>query len=115
MDTNQLHQVLWNLCENALSHSGGESEVVIRACADSENDRPFLDVADDGIGIDEAISDNLFEPFFTTRSDGTGLGLYIARELCEINQASLNLVRRESAGSCFRITFSHPARQGVGN
>ncbi len=56
------------------------------------------------------VEEQIFEPFFTTRVDGTGLGLYLARELCEGNQASLNLIRSEQ-GTCFRITFSHPSRQ----
>jgi two-component system sensor histidine kinase PilS (NtrC family) len=56
------------------------------------------------------VEEQIFEPFFTTRTDGTGLGLYLARELCEGNQASLNLIRGDE-GSRFRITFSHPSRQ----
>ena len=52
----------------------------------------------------------MFEPFFTTDKGGTGLGLYLARELCEANQAHLSLVEDDRPGCCFRITFAHPGR-----
>ena len=113
IDASQLHQVLWNLCENGLRHAGEPGEVVIRSGVRSGTRRPFLEVEDNGEGVPARIADNLFEPFFTTQSTGTGLGLYIARELCEINQASLNLVGSESGGGCFRVTFSDQRRQGV--
>jgi len=47
----------------------------------------------------------LFEPFFTTDASGTGLGLYIARELCEANGAMIEYKRAIDGGACFRITF----------
>jgi two-component system sensor histidine kinase PilS (NtrC family) len=74
--------------------------------------RPFLDVEDNGEGIAPDELDRVFEPFFTTRDQGTGLGLYIARELCEGNQARLSL--EDASGGCrFRITFQDPRRRGT--
>jgi two-component system sensor histidine kinase PilS (NtrC family) len=61
-----------------------------------------LDVIDDGPGVDPAIQPQLFEPFFTTESRGTGLGLYIAREVCEANSATLDYVE-VAPGGHFRI------------
>ena len=54
----------------------------------------------------------MFEPFFTAKEvgKGTGLGLYISRELCQSNQARLDYKPREGGGSCFRITFAHPRK-----
>ena len=52
-----------------------------------------LTVSDDGPGVPEAIRPHLFEPFFTTAASGTGLGLYIAREICDGNNASLDYRR----------------------
>ena len=69
-------------------------------------------MADNGPGVAAEAADQIFEPFFTTRADGTGLGLYIARELCEGNQASLSLVPGGTGGR-FRITFSDPRRQEI--
>ena len=72
-----------------------------------------IDVLDEGPGIPEQARKNLFHPFFTTSSHGTGLGLYIARELARANQGDLLYMRRAN-GSCFRLTLpkaeSNPAR-----
>jgi two-component system sensor histidine kinase PilS (NtrC family) len=112
VDPSQLYQVLWNLCENALQHAGSPPRLRLVAGIGEETRRPFLDVQDNGPGLSVEAAERIFEPFFTTRTDGTGLGLYIARELCEGNQASINHVAT-SQGCCFRITFPDPRRRGV--
>lgn len=112
IDPSQLQQVLQNLCENGIRHSEDGSGLSLVAGMHPESERPYLDVIDQGEGMSEELVDQIFEPFFTTASAGTGLGLYIARELCESNQASLNLVSTGRGGSRFRITFSDPRRQG---
>lgn len=61
-----------------------------------------MHIIDDGPGIAEADRGKVFEPFFTTRGSGTGLGLYIARELCDANGGQLELID-DSAGAHFRI------------
>ena len=71
----------------------------------------MLDVIDEGIGISEAERDHLFEPFYTTETKGTGLGLYISRALCEANEARLDYLRDDDNKSCFRISFPHPDRR----
>jgi two-component system, NtrC family, sensor histidine kinase PilS len=110
MDKSQLHQVLWNLCENGLRYATRAPLLSFEGGVNAVNGRPFLDVIDSGPGLDQGIADRLFEPFATSEASGTGLGLYIARELCESNQASLLLAGRE--GGCrFRIVFAHPSRQ----
>jgi len=111
MDEGQLYQVLWNLCENALRYSVGQPLIELWGGFRADTQRPFLDIIDHGPGIPEDIVDNLFEPFFTTNPQGSGLGLYIARELCEANEASLNLHANSSSGCCFRIYFSHIQKQ----
>lgn len=111
MDASQLYQVLWNLCENALRYSRGRPLLELRAGIRAESERPYLEVRDHGPGMSAEVAEHIFEPFFTTDSAGTGLGLYIARELCEANQASLSLATHGAAGCCFRISFAHPARQ----
>jgi two-component system sensor histidine kinase PilS (NtrC family) len=112
MDPMQLHQVLHNLCENGRRHARGHPALRLRVGIQRETDRPYLDVCDSGPGVPEDSVQHLFEPFFTTDRGGTGLGLYIARELCEVNQASLNHLGAGEAGHCFRITFAHPLRRG---
>ncbi len=108
VDPDQLYQVISNLCQNALRHSPpftGTPLIKFQGGRDAE-DRPTLDVIDWGAGVNPDIADNIFDPFFTTTPKGTGLGLYIARELCEGNGASLNYHPGEGGvGSRFRVTF----------
>ena len=66
--------------------------------------RVELNIIDDGPGIDATLQGQIFEPFITTHRNGTGLGLYIARELCESNGAYLELVASQ-VGAHFRISF----------
>ncbi|MEE9254505.1 MAG: HAMP domain-containing sensor histidine kinase [Pseudomonadales bacterium] len=113
IDPGQLAQVLTNLAQNGLRYSErqtGEATLLLRAGIDHITQRPYLNVIDEGTGVEQDKVQNLFEPFFTTESTGTGLGLYISRELCEANQAQLSYSPVDIGGSCFRITFSHPDR-----
>ena len=111
MDKSQLHQVMWNLCENALRYSV-ESPLLHFNCGVIQNSgRPYLDITDSGPGMTQETAEQAFEPFYTGETKGTGLGLYLARELCESNQASLTLTRHDASGCCFRIYFAHPNRQ----
>jgi two-component system, NtrC family, sensor histidine kinase PilS len=109
MDPDQLHQVVGNLTQNALRHSppfSGMAQIKLQTSIDQDG-RPILDVIDWGAGVPPEIVDNIFDPFFTTTPKGTGLGLYIARELCEGNGASLDYLPGEGGvGSRFRITFA---------
>jgi two-component system sensor histidine kinase PilS (NtrC family) len=65
-----------------------------------------LDIMDNGKGIPVDTAGQIFEPFFTTETTGTGLGLYLARELCELNKCHLGYIPAEIGGSCFRIHFA---------
>jgi two-component system, NtrC family, sensor histidine kinase PilS len=111
-DPGQLHQVVWNLCDNALKYgaTSDESPIEVYYGRLSPNNRPYLEVADRGTGIDEKAVDRIFEPFFTGRKGGTGLGLYIARELCQLNRSVLLYEARDGGGSVFRVVFSDPQR-----
>jgi two-component system sensor histidine kinase PilS (NtrC family) len=104
--------VLWNLCDNAVKYASetGGILVELEAGRTERTGQPFLEVLDQGLGVDTATADKIFEPFFTARSGGTGLGLYISRELCELNRATLVYKARETGGSIFRIVFSDPDR-----
>jgi two-component system sensor histidine kinase PilS (NtrC family) len=91
-DRSHLHQVLWNLVSNALRHSSrGSGAVRIELSSNHGDGRVELHVIDDGPGVPESVREQIFEPFFTTHTQGTGLGLFIARELCVTNGASLEL------------------------
>jgi two-component system sensor histidine kinase PilS (NtrC family) len=100
-DREHLRQVLWNLITNALRYARPASGAV-RVAVRAYGDRVELSVIDNGPGIAAASRAHLFEPFFTTDAKGTGLGLYLARELCAANQASLEYVA-DTGGGHFRI------------
>ncbi len=103
-DRSHLHQVLSNLLGNALRHCRGVPGSVGLQVQDGSRDGWVeLLVVDDGEGVEECYAEQIFEPFFTTHHKGTGLGLYIARELCDANGARLELMYSE-AGAKFRIT-----------
>ncbi|MFO7483823.1 ATP-binding protein [Oceanibaculum nanhaiense] len=104
-DPGHLHQITWNLVHNALTHGGGRVELRLGGTAAGQ---PCLDVLDRGPGIAAETEAQIFEPFFTTAASGTGLGLYLARELCELNRARLGYEPRAGGGSRFRITFLQP-------
>jgi len=114
MEPSQLHQVLSNLLQNALRYSErknpGSAQVWLRLYCAEGSGQPVLDVLDDGEGVAQSEQEYLFEPFYSTESKGTGLGLYVARELCELNRARLDWLPREGGGSCMRISFTraHP-------
>jgi len=108
-DASHLHQVLWNLCDNALKHAAAVP-VLLRVGRIASSGRPYLEVADRGAGIDPAKAERIFEPFFTNGAGGTGLGLFIARELCQTNGALLAYEARSGGGSIFRIIFADPQR-----
>ncbi|MCB1919130.1 MAG: hypothetical protein KDJ28_04005 [Candidatus Competibacteraceae bacterium] len=108
-DPHQLRQVLWNLCANACQHGVRSDQIPrieLRAGRENSHGRPFVEVCDAGPGIAPENISHLFEPFFTTRAKGTGLGLYLARELCEANRAQLQYLPIAEGGSCFRINFA---------
>jgi two-component system sensor histidine kinase PilS (NtrC family) len=111
-DPSHLHQVVWNLCDNAIKYSQPQNDVKaeIRVSRLVPSYRPYLEVADRGTGIDPQAADRIFEPFFTGRRGGTGLGLFIARELCQLNRAILLYEPRQGGGSIFRVVFSDPQR-----
>lgn len=98
-DRTHLHQILWNLLDNALRHSRNlAGSVRLRVKAGNAAGLVELHVVDDGGGVPETEKAQIFEPFFTTHHLGTGLGLFIARELCEANGASLDLVPEANCG-----------------
>jgi two-component system sensor histidine kinase PilS (NtrC family) len=107
-DPEHLHQVMWNLLRNAVRYARNEPRSV-RLTIGRFADRVELSVIDNGPGVPASNRGQLFEPFFTTDSKGTGLGLYLARELCAANRALLEYVAG-GAGAHFRIV----ARQASG-
>lgn len=136
-DSNQMEQVMINLIENGLHHGNKvEKNAIIIIAIGETNDKSqvFIDIIDQGSGVSSGNNLHLFEPFFTTEAQGTGLGLYLSREICEANQAQLDYLDPEASyaewqtppstkdsevqklsnnrqfGACFRVIFAHHKR-----
>jgi two-component system sensor histidine kinase PilS (NtrC family) len=98
-----LHQILWNLASNAWRYCDKQAGS-IRLSIQSDDQTATLSFCDNGTGIDPRAQSQLFEPFHTTHPQGTGLGLYIARELAEANHARLEFIGNQP-GACFNLTI----------
>ena len=108
-DRSQLHQALWKLMENAVEHAGREDEepcISLRLNRQRSSGHCVVSVEDNGSGIPEDRIGNIFEPFYTTRQLGSGLGLYVARQLCEANQAELTVDSSAERGTRFHIRLA---------
>lgn len=104
-DRSHFDQVLWNLTRNAWRHCCRKEGSVSMVLRPGTRDNTLqLDVIDDGPGVPASALPHLFEPFFTTDAQGTGLGLYIARELSEVNGAHVDYLAGEN-GAHFRLTM----------
>ena len=107
-DEKQLKRVLDNLLDNALRHSELKTEKLeahLAISASPSSNLCHLDIIDFGDGVPESSQSRLFEPFFTTTASGTGLGLYLCKELCESNGADLRYRRTDSGESAFRVSL----------
>lgn len=105
-DPRHLHQVLTILVQNALTYGrmpGEPAKVTVAVRSGPPGVPPEINVLDRGPGIPPGVAERIFTPFYTTSEHGTGLGLYIAQQLCEANQCTLSYQGVPGGGSCFRI------------
>jgi two-component system sensor histidine kinase PilS (NtrC family) len=109
----QLQQVIENLVDNGLRHAARAAfpRVTVRGYQSASRDLPVIEVQDKGPGVPRAERDSLFEPFHTSRPDGTGLGLFTARELCAANQAHIEYYAPSGGGAGFRIVLADRRRR----
>lgn len=111
-DPENLRRVFTNLLDNALRHSQletGNETARIEVELDFATHQCLIDIIDAGAGVSEGELGKLFEPFYTTIEAGSGMGLYLCRELCEINNADLSYRPTKSGESCFRIALNQRA------
>ncbi|HEY6130862.1 MAG TPA: ATP-binding protein [Halioglobus sp.] len=112
-DPENLQRVIANLLNNALRHSKlatGKETARIEVDLDSSLHQCEIDIIDAGSGVPSTDLAKLFEPFFTTLAEGSGMGLYLCKELCEINNADLNYRPTKKGESCFRISMNQRAQ-----
>lgn len=106
-DKSQLNQILVILCDNAMQHGvNSDEQVSIAFSIEHKGQEMRLNICDTGKGIPYSKREIIFEPFFTTSLTGNGMGLFIAKDLCELNGARLILSQVEQ-GCCFSLIFNH--------
>jgi two-component system sensor histidine kinase PilS (NtrC family) len=108
-DKSQLNQCLWKLLDNAVDHASRNNSIPrvrLVLTRDEESGFCIITIADNGPGISKIQLDKIFEPFYTTRKEGSGLGLYIARQICEANQAELTVDSESGQGAFFHIRLA---------
>ena len=113
-----LRRLLINLLDNALRYASGQSGAIQIEVRSSEAGQGVLGVWSDGLPLEPSVEQHLFEPFFSSESRSSGLGLYICRELCEGHGASIVYQRtqrpvsgQDTGGNEFFVTF-RTARAG---
>ncbi len=111
-DAGHFDQVLWNLCTNALLHNENATINIVICCYHSSANSIVLDITDNGKGIADIDREQLFEPFYSTHHAGSGLGLYIIRELCALNKGQLECLDSEN-GAHFRLTLASVNEQAA--
>jgi len=117
-DPDQIRQVVWNLISNAIQAMGGSGilTVVTHPADPAEGIGVVLEVSDTGGGIPRDMVHNIFNPFFTTKAKGTGLGLPIVHAIVEKHGGTIHLDNREGVGVAFSIFFPlHPKEGGTGD
>ena len=108
-DRSQLHQAVWKLLENANRHARLDAaipQVELTMKHLPQTGYCVISIEDNGPGIPEGNMKRIFEPFFTTHKQGSGLGLYIARQLCDVNQAELTVDSKIGSYSRFHIRMA---------
>lgn len=114
VDKKQLTQIVSSLLENAVKHypeSAEPLQLTVTGGRDNESNQAFVEITDNGNGIPQDSVTKIFDPFFTTRNDGTGLGLYVAKMLCDANNIRVAYIPVTGGGSCFRLRFPDPGNQ----
>ena len=101
-DSAHLRQIMWNLCNNAWRHSSKRSGSITVVARPAPKNTISILFADDGGGVPPKVQEHLFEPFYTTAKNGTGLGLYVARELAHANFGDLTYLPE---AKCFELTL----------
>ncbi len=112
-DKSQLHQCLWKLLDNTIHHASVKRppHAFLKMRKDENAGYCVITVEDNGPGIPNSRIADIFEPFYTTRKEGSGLGLYVARQLCEANQAELTVDSQPGVGTAFHIRMGLAPRQ----
>lgn len=105
-DAAQLRQVLWNLVRNAIQASSAGARVVVRVLRREQG--AVIEVQDEGKGISEENRSQLFDAFFTTRTQGVGIGLAVVQRIIEDHGWTIEVDSKQGHGATFRVLASPP-------
>lgn len=105
VDSDMMRRVVSNLISNALNAVEGGKDPRITVTASMPGGRLFITVSDNGCGISPRVMENLFQPFFTTRPDGNGIGLCLSRQIVRLHGGDIDVSSTEGHGTTFRITL----------
>jgi len=103
IDKEQLTQVLINIIQNAIDAMSNGDNLTIKAF--KEDNWVCVEITDEGVGIKQDDLDKIFVPFFSTKEKGTGLGLYITKQIMDSNGGSINIVSEEGKGTTVFLKF----------
>lgn len=101
-DTGHLNQIMTNLCNNARTHGNSNKPTHIKVYQD-QRQALLIEVADEGPGMEQSRLDEIFEPFYTTSHQGSGLGLCIVDQLCSLNNATIVARQNSHGGTSFCV------------
>jgi len=105
LDENQIEQVFVNIFLNAIQAIDKNGIISIKTVADSKQDELKVEISDNGCGIDKKQIDRIFDPFFSTKSRGTGLGLAVSYGIINNHQGTIKVDSQPGQGTCFIITL----------
>ena len=103
VDRDQIKQVILNMVRNGIEACGKDGKVSIHLRQSGDTSRVRMDFEDDGCGIPAELADRLYNPFFTTRSEGNGLGLSISRKIVEAHGGRIEHESEKGVGTCFHV------------
>ncbi|MDE5970059.1 MAG: HAMP domain-containing histidine kinase [Muribaculaceae bacterium] len=99
IDIDLMSQVIINLIRNALDAVADVKNPTVSITVSSSNGHPYIIIEDNGHGLDDEVRDNLFQPFVTTKPDGSGVGLYVSRQIVRRHGGDLHLYSTRSNGA----------------
>ncbi|HUS86475.1 MAG TPA: ATP-binding protein [Bacteroidales bacterium] len=105
MDRSLIEQVLLNLVNNSIEALAGVSGKILRISVYYKNERPILEVADNGRGIPDEIMENIFMPFYTSKSGGMGIGLSLSRQIMRLHKGTITAVSVPGKETTFSLVF----------